>query len=332
MNRELIVVLGMHRSGTSAVTRGLKVLGVELGEDLMGPGADNPRGFWEKKEIIRLNILVLEALGIKWDSLSLVPPSRWEGSLVKELQPVAARIIRKNLDRYPRWGFKDPRTLRVLPFWIGAFELSGISPRYLLVVRNPVSVARSLQARDRIPPARAYLLWAVHVIPYLARLRNRRLAVVDYDLLMDNPLPQLNRIAAQLAIPAGDGMAAEMKDYGEFLSQGLRHSRHTEEDLMGDPAAGDLIKTAYLRLHRLARDEAGPSSKIFWREWSQMAEELDSLCASRAGTGEDTGRPQGEDRAQGPGPSRLMRNPFNKTVARVPANAKWMVIQRKVRR
>ena len=73
--QRVIVVLGMHRSGTSAIARGLKALGVELGNNLMPPVANNnEKGFWEDVEIHALNQAVLATLGCDWHSLRLIEP------------------------------------------------------------------------------------------------------------------------------------------------------------------------------------------------------------------------------------------------------------------
>lgn len=64
--QQLVVVLGMHRSGTSVLARGLQVLGVELGERLLPPAADNPRGFWEDLDVIGIDERVLAALSRDW--------------------------------------------------------------------------------------------------------------------------------------------------------------------------------------------------------------------------------------------------------------------------
>jgi len=57
--KRIVVIIGMHRSGTSVIARGLKVLGVTLGDNLMPPGEDNPKGYWEDLDINELNVELL---------------------------------------------------------------------------------------------------------------------------------------------------------------------------------------------------------------------------------------------------------------------------------
>ncbi|PZR23698.1 MAG: sulfotransferase family protein, partial [Azospira oryzae] len=68
--QKLVIVLGMHRSGTSAITRGLKVIGVELGDRLEPPAAGiNDKGYWEDMDLVALNVEMLDVCGRSWHSL-----------------------------------------------------------------------------------------------------------------------------------------------------------------------------------------------------------------------------------------------------------------------
>src|SRR5580700_10564551 len=90
-----IVVIGMHRSGTSPITRGLKALGVELGEDLMEPvPEDNPTGFWEFKPIYDLNERILASIGMSWNSVGLVDSTAWLRPEMKAFKLEAVQILR----------------------------------------------------------------------------------------------------------------------------------------------------------------------------------------------------------------------------------------------
>lgn len=275
MKREVIVVLGMHRSGTSAVTRGLKALGVQLGDHLIKPGIDNPTGFWENKSILNLNIGLLSMLGLKWDSLPLIPSFQWNDAHIRQVIPKTFQIIEKNINSSQLWGFKDPRTLRVLPFWIEVFKQLKVTPKYLLVIRNPLSVASSLYYRNGIPHETAHLLWSIHTIPYLGKIKNQLRVVVDYDLLMANPIPQLKRIASGLSIPEGLSSNSEIQNYAKtFLSNDLRHSRYSEEDVDTNPLVNDLTAVGYHRLRRLAHDDISLSSNEFWQYWAGLEHAL----------------------------------------------------------
>ena len=90
-----VIVLGMHRSGTSAVTRGLECLGAELGDDLLPPSeAENPRGFYEDIPLLELSERVLGELGLRWDSVRLIEAADWESRALSALELVLAQQMR----------------------------------------------------------------------------------------------------------------------------------------------------------------------------------------------------------------------------------------------
>jgi len=72
-----IIVLGMHRSGTSAFTGVLNILGVELGSNLMEPTKENPRGYFEKRAVMEINDEILNILGSSWDDDFFSPDENW---------------------------------------------------------------------------------------------------------------------------------------------------------------------------------------------------------------------------------------------------------------
>ncbi len=182
--KRIVVVLGMHRSGTSAVARGLSVLGVELGNDLHPPGEDNPKGFWEDKNCLRINESLLQHLGSAYDRLGLFPEvleTLNSTSVIRSLRLEAVEILRAKFSQSDRCGFKDPRVSRLLPFWKSVFEEAGGAPGYVIAVRNPISVARSLSKRNGIEPEKSYFLWLEHVVSAVTESIGSQRVMVDYD-------------------------------------------------------------------------------------------------------------------------------------------------------
>ena len=89
-----VLVLGMHRSGTSALARGLQMLGVYLGNNFLSPQPDNPTGYWEDKNICELNERLLTAFGLKWEDVTLIDDSRWREPEVEALLADAVKYLR----------------------------------------------------------------------------------------------------------------------------------------------------------------------------------------------------------------------------------------------
>src|SRR5215470_78029 len=271
MRSRAVVVLGVGRSGTSAITRGLAALGVDLGDKLRGATAlKNPTGFYEDTDLLRINKRLKRILDVRGESVRLLAPDWWTQPAVEELKADAVAVVRRRFGSSPLWGYKYARTLRFMPFWTDVFAAADIDTRYLVAIRNPLSVARS---RARLDPGRGTqeqsdLEWLVNVVPYFHQVRERSFVVADFDLFMADPAAQLQRIARGLDLPLTAEVQASMKAFGdEFLDPSLRHSRHGADELERDPRVNDLTRAAYRCLHRLATDDVDPESATLWQEW-----------------------------------------------------------------
>ncbi len=263
-NRRLIVVLGMHRSGTSAITKSLELLGVGLGSDLHPAGADNPKGFWEDRECIEINDKLLKHLGSAYDRLDLAWNAIQADSQVSELKLKASQLInRKLLENNGLWGFKDPRTCRLLGFWNEVFLAVNCEVSLVIAVRNPASVVASLATRNHIPVEKAYFLWLQHVLPPLNFMRDARRVIVDYDELLANPYAQVARISARLGLPLADRQNPLVQNFeNNYLENGLRHTRFTESEIALDSRASTMVAETYGLLHCLATDKESLENSI----------------------------------------------------------------------
>src|SRR5512140_300208 len=142
-----VIVLGMHRSGTSALTRCLNFLGLTLGREdhLIPAGQDNPRGFWENAQLSKFNEEILVALGGTW----FTPPylhGRWQSRpQLGELKARARELLAGEGLGEPMACWKDPRSCLLLPFWL---ELLPQRPAIVFIHRDPLEIWRSLQKRN----------------------------------------------------------------------------------------------------------------------------------------------------------------------------------------
>ena len=252
---QLVVVLGMHRSGTSATTRGLQALGVALGESLTPavPGV-NDKGFFEDIEINRINIELLEFIGSDWHSLSLISESCFQKDGLESIRRRAKSLISLRI-KNGLFGLKDPRIARLLPFWISVFSDLGVDVYYVVAIRNPLSVAKSLLARDGMQSEKSYYLWLEHVIPSVLMTKGFGTVVVDFDGLIADPSNQLRRIASALGLPFSADCDAVREYINEFLDAGLRHTSFNLNDLSRDLSVPQGVVETFELLVRLARDE-----------------------------------------------------------------------------
>jgi O-antigen biosynthesis protein len=265
----------MHRSGTSAVARSLQSLSVYLGNDLYGAHPENPTGYFEDRGIVELDERVLKTLGLRWDDVAPIERRQFFGWQMWRLRREAIRYLRRRFSSQPLWGFKDPRTIRLLPFWLRTLRDCGVEDAYLLVIRNPTSTAASLFARRAMDLETAQRLWLVYMVPFLDELARKPLVVVDYDLLMLDPRGQLKRIARKLGLPEPDSSEIE-RFAADFLDAKLRHSFFSSEEIDASTDAGRLARDAFGLLRELAADRAGPDQS-FWSAWQRVQ----SSCRTR---------------------------------------------------
>lgn len=248
--KQLAIVLGMHRSGTSAITRALAALGADVGCRLMAPSeSENPTGYWEDLDVYEINRAILDALGRDWHGLSAVgeddlPLLRRSGFDLK-----AAEIIRQRTERYPFFALKDPRMPRLLSFWKPQFQQLGCNVFYVLALRNPLAVARSLRMRNDMDETLSYFLWACTTVASLRGTLHEECVVVDYDALIENPREELRRLAEGLGVRADASLIEEY--VGSFLDEDLRHHRFSPDDLELDLRCPPLVRDIYDTLRGL---------------------------------------------------------------------------------
>jgi hypothetical protein len=222
----MILVLGVHRSGTSVTARALECLGAVPSKRLHEPLPNNPRGFFEDLDVERFNeYTLLPALGSRWHDVAPCGWHRLPTGLRGEFFAAARAIIRRNFDGdRPISVLKEPRICVLLPFWLEVLESLGYEVRTVRTVRDPLSMARSLQARDGFSIAHAAMLYATNWITALAGSRHLRCTHVSYDAILEDPGRALRGIAAGIGIPCpGDFERRVGILQTEFLDPAPRH-------------------------------------------------------------------------------------------------------------
>lgn len=260
--KKIIIVLGMHRSGTSALTRGLRTLGVALGENLHPAGIDNPTGFWEDSDVIAINDRLLRHLGSAYDRVGLIDAAFDSDPVIDSLGEEARSLLLDKLGRFELWGMKDPRLPRLLPFWQRAINEIGAEAAYVIALRNPLSVADSLAHRNGFPPTKSYLLWLEHMLQAALYTKGEKRLVVAYDLLLSNARHELNRVANALGLPLPDDREVALY-MDEFLDPGLRHDSRTDAELYSGKIEPYALADTYGLLSECAHDRLAINSSAF---------------------------------------------------------------------
>jgi len=231
-----LIVIGMHRSGTSATTGALQCLGVQLGKKLYaGHAGINAKGYFEHSGIADTNEEALLALGSGWDDVLLKEDGWWNAGC---LNPYAKRVrqyIHRDFSNSQLWAVKDPRVCRLLPWWLDMLSAEQVSPYFLFVVRSPADVFRSLERRDGFSREKAYLLWTLHYLEAERSSRNRPRAFMDFDRFLEQPQVEFERVERELGLsfPASPSQAGNCLE--QFISRDLRHHQSASNQDAGTP-------------------------------------------------------------------------------------------------
>jgi hypothetical protein len=218
---QIVCILGMHRSGTSLITRILNLLGVYLGQDrhLASAGADNPKGFWEHLFFYDINETILHMSGGTWQSPPPFVPG-WENR--PELLPLRDKtrlFVAQEFAGAGLWGWKDPRTCLTLPFWQ---SLLG-DMCYVVCLRNPLDVALSLQHRDKMSPAEGSRLWLSYQNAVWQHTQNRPCCFVFYEDVMRDWPSEAARLASFIGRPEACAQEQVRRAIAETVSAELYH-------------------------------------------------------------------------------------------------------------
>ena len=223
-----MLILGMHRSGTSCLAGCLQAAGLFLGE-VKTQSTHNKKGNRENIAVMRLNDEVLASNGGSWRN----PPASvvWTGSQLAEGKEVAGTIAREG-----SWGFKDPRALLTLDGWL---DILG-KVEFAASFRHPLAVARSLNRRDpALSIEEGLQLWQAYNERLVSAAARFPIRLIDYDRSGEAYLDAVVRIAHDLALPEPEAAA-------RFYDDNLRHQAIDETR----PIPPALART-YARLQEL---------------------------------------------------------------------------------
>jgi hypothetical protein len=204
-----VFVVGMHRSGTSALSGALEQLGLTVGRTVMPPnaGMGNPRGYYENLSLTELHDRFLESIGSSWLDYKPLTHGQANGLAAHRFRLELLRLL---TDEFAggRPLIKDPRLCRLISVWLPVIRDHFPDAGFILPIRHPVEVACSLRQRDRMPLDRGVALWTVHVLEAEKTTRGLRRAFSTYDELLNSPLDVVSRVAANLGLTVNGAATA----------------------------------------------------------------------------------------------------------------------------
>jgi hypothetical protein len=241
---QCLIVLGVHRSGTSALAGVLSMLGADPGPSLLPAREDNPKGFWEHAEIVAVHEKLLDHLGSAWDDELPLADGWWRQAGVSSYRDALRGIVQRDFSRSALWILKDPRICRLLPLWLDILRDVGARPHFVICLREPGEVAQSLERRDGIPNAKAQLLWLEHLLEAERWSRNYPRVAIAYDQLLADWRAAAQHIVQVLSLPIRIDDPKVNAQIEGFLEPSLRHHSGTgpEQD---DHAISKLAREVY---------------------------------------------------------------------------------------
>lgn len=260
---EVVCVTGMHRTGTSLVSRLVNLLGVDLGRDesLLPPAEDNPGGFWENSEIKRVNDRVLHTLGGSWHEPPALPNDWQNDPVLDPARQDAASVLASEARDIEPFGWKDPRTSLTLPFWLTVTRVRS----NIVCLRQPSAVAASLAERNGFRSEKSAELWILYTLNAWLSHSDRLLVV--YEDVTSQVGEASKRIARHLNLADPD--SETLRRVEDVLDPGLDHRSWLQ------PGSGPLMELAE-RLMTLLRtaDDAAIRPAMEGLEWLTRARRL----------------------------------------------------------
>lgn len=222
--RTAYLVLGMHRSGTSALTQLLALAGASLPANVMPGDEHNAKGYFEPWKVALFNDARLRAGGGAWDDVFAYPYRPLDKAGEAAWLADAVDMIHEEYGAAQVPLLKDPRVTVLLPLWRLALDKAGLNPRAVIPLRSPLAVAGSLSRRDGFAREKSVLLWSAYMLAAEAYTRDMPRAFVGYDALLADWRTEAARIEASHDAPLPGLTEAAAAEIDGFLTPDLRHN------------------------------------------------------------------------------------------------------------
>jgi hypothetical protein len=282
LKRNGILVLGMHRSGTSALTGVLAALGVAPPKTLIRGDEWNSRGYWESARMNHFNERLLSKLGSTWDDWSYFDIDRMTLEETALFLRELTALLKSEFGVEKTFAIKDPRICRMVPFWLKAMREFDISPSVILAVRHPAEVALSLQRRDQMPCVDGIMLWMRSILDSEYSSRDVCRNFTRYEDLLNAWRPTVERIHVDLSIlwPISLDQAAEKIE--DFVSRDLKHNNSRSLQEVNLPVAlSNSVSEVWEIVSLLAGDVSRQEN--YFSRLDEIRREFDAYCHTIAG-------------------------------------------------
>ncbi|WP_341281414.1 hypothetical protein [Paenibacillus sp. FSL H8-0537] len=284
LQSKAICVLGMHRSGTSVLTRGINIMGAYLGkeEDLIKPNFDNPDGFWEHAKIVRLHDQILESLSGSWDMLATLNDQWWNAEEMNYYKELMKELVREQFSDVPLWAWKDPRSCLLLPLWKNVLSEMNIELSVVFMTRHPYEVSSSLYNRNGYQENVSLAMWTLNTLSALKSCEAENVRFIHFDRFLKEPAKTIEKLSASL-----HWLAISPEELGnvqtrieQHIKPALRHSNIDDSELEMAPT---IVKETYQllllfeKMPELFNDKSATIRQLYssYQEYSQLFSKMD---------------------------------------------------------
>lgn len=209
--QKCLLVLGMHRSGTSALTGFLHQCGVYLGET-MEPLPDNEKGFFENFKLHQFNEKILAKNHVTWSDF--IYNINFEDEDVDKLKSL---FIEQFSDQ-KLFAIKDPRIIHLFPLYVKALNALNIEINIILPFRHPLEIAKSLAKRNSFNEFKGVSLAIYNFLLAEKHSRHYKRCLVKFNDLVTNPSLTFSKIREQFNIEI-----KENDKSAKFIDVKLKH-------------------------------------------------------------------------------------------------------------
>ena len=252
--RTAVMIVAMHRSGTSALSRALNLLGGDMPPRLIEADQWNAAGYWESKPIKDLNEEMLLSGGGEWSEWLEFNPDWFKSSAMQRFRDRAIELVGSEFTDSPLFIFKDPRLSILMPFWRSIFDELGIDQVAIHPLRNPVEVARSLERRNNFLMSKGVLLWLRYTLDGERGTRGLRRIFTTFDDLLEDPAGLIERTQDDLGLIWPRNSVKARREIAQFLSADMRHHRDGARVLRSLSYGSDWVVRTYETLMGFAAD------------------------------------------------------------------------------
>lgn len=274
--RTCLLVLGMHRSGTSALTRVLSLTGAALPANVMGAALGNETGHWEPKLVQELNDELLKEVGSSWDDWRPVEFSGLAPHRRFHYKSAISKLLEGEYADARLFVLKEPRVCRLVPIYLDVLRELDVEARILIPFRNPIAVAGSLETRNGLHPQISELYWIRHVLDAERDTRGLTRTFLNYDSLVADWRATIGKLGAELDLDIDGSRLGTAHEIDNFLSPDLRHHKVSDRAVERSETVSDWAKKAFAALKELEKD---PHSETAQEQLDDVRDRFDRSVA-----------------------------------------------------